>query len=172
MNRLYNIASKIDWLQKTSQSLALLGLIIALNVTAITCQKASPVKEERVVERPTAEAVTEADQLYTGRGDLTQVRRGIVALRQAQAADPTNYELAWRLAKFNYYVGAHSSDSNERDKAFRDGIEAGKLAVKVQDSNPVGHFWLGANYGASAQWSMRAGVTEIAYIKLDSVYVL
>src|SRR5437016_14681369 len=160
MNRLDNIASKIDCLQKTSPSLALLGLIIALNVTAISCRKASPVKEERVVERPTAEAVTEADQLYTGRGDLTQVRRGIVALRQAQAADPTNYELAWRLAKFNYYVGAHSSDSNERDKAFRDGIEAGKLAVKVQDSKPDGHFWLGANYGGSAQWSMLAGLTE------------
>ena len=172
MNRLYNIASKMDCLQKTSPSLALLGLVIALNVASISCRKASPVNQERVADRPTAEAVAEADQLYAGRGDLTKVRRGIVALRQAQAADPTNYELAWRLAKFNYYVGAHSSDSNERDKAFRDGIEAGKLAGKVQDSKPDGHFWLGANYGGSAQWSMLAGLTEIADIKQEMEAVL
>src|SRR6266545_235125 len=172
MNRLYNIGSKTDHLQRKARSLGLLSLVIALNVASISCRKASPVKEERVVERPTAEAVAEADQLYASRGDLTQVRRGIVALRQAQAADPTNYELAWRLAKFNYYVGAHSSDSNERDKAFRDGIEAGKLAVKLQDGKPDGHFWLGANYGGRAQSSTLAGLTEIEDIKQEMEAVL
>jgi tetratricopeptide (TPR) repeat protein len=119
-----------------------------------------------------AEAVAEADQLYAGRGDLTKVRRGVVVLRQAQAADPTNYELAWRLAKFNYYVGANSSDSNERDKAFRDGIEAGKFAVKLQDGRAEGHFWVGANYGGSAEISALAGLTEIDDIKREMQTVI
>ncbi len=55
--------------------------------------------------RPAGEAIAEADQLYAGRADLVKVRRGVVALRQAQAEDQANYELAWRLAKFNYYLG-------------------------------------------------------------------
>ncbi|PYS66421.1 MAG: hypothetical protein DMF76_00435, partial [Acidobacteria bacterium] len=75
-----------------------------------------------------------------------KVRQAIVALRQAQADDPTNYDIAWRLAEFNYFLGSHaSSDSGEQDKDFREGIEAGKLAVKLQDAKPEGHFWLGAN---------------------------
>ncbi|HVS81883.1 MAG TPA: TRAP transporter TatT component family protein [Pyrinomonadaceae bacterium] len=86
--------------------------------------------------------------------------------------------MAWRLAKFNYYLGSHSPDDAERDKAFRDGVEAGKLAVKLQDGRPDGHFWLGANYGGSAKISMLAGLSEIdeikremeAVIKLDEKY--
>ena len=86
-----------------------------------------------------------------------KVRQAIVALRQVQADDPTNYDIAWRLAEFDYFLGSHSSDSGEKDKSFREGIEAGKLAVKLQDGKPEGHFWLGANYGGSAEMSTLAG---------------
>ncbi len=110
--------------------------------------------------------------LYAGRGNLNKVRQGLVALRQAEAADPANYELAWRLAKFNYYLGAHSSDENEREKAFREGTDAGKLAVKLQDGKPDGHFWLGANYGGTAQLSTLSGLAEIEDIKREMEAVL
>src|SRR5437870_2815080 len=172
MNKLYNVGLLVVGTHRKAPSLRLLSLIMALSLGVISCRKASRVEENRVVARPAAEAIAEAEQLYAGRAELTQVRRGIVTLRQAQAADPTNYEIAWRLAKFNYYVGAHSSDANKRDKAFRDGIEAGKLAVILQDGKPDGHFWLGANYGGSAQWSTLAGLTEIADIKQEREAVL
>jgi tetratricopeptide (TPR) repeat protein len=122
--------------------------------------------------RPAAEAIAEAEGLYTGRADLVKVRQGIVVLRQAQAEDQANYDLAWRLAKFNYYLGAHSPNTGERDKAFHDGIEAGKLAVQLQDGKPDGHFWLGANYGGSAKESMLAGLTEFDDIKREMETVL
>lgn len=115
--------------------------------------------------RPSAEAIAEAEQLYAGRADLVKIRQGIVVLRQAQAEDQANYELAWRLAKFNYYLGAHSPDSTEQDRAFHDGIEGGKLAVKLQDGKPDGHFWLGANYGGNAKISVLAGLSEFDDIK-------
>lgn len=107
-----------------------------------------------------------------------KVRQGIVALRQAQAGDQSNYELAWRLAKFNYYLGAHTPEPTEQDKAFHNGIENGKLAVKLQDGKPDGHFWLGANYGGSAKASVLAGLSEFddirdemeTVIKLDESY--
>lgn len=110
--------------------------------------------------------------LYSGREDLTKIRQALVVLRQAQATEPTNYELAWRLAKFNYYLGSHSPNDAEREKAYRDGIEAGKLAVKLQDGKPDGHFWLGANYGGVAEISTLAGLSEIDDIKREMETVL
>ncbi len=101
-----------------------------------------------------------------------KVRQAIVTLRQAQADDPTNYDIAWRLAEFNYFLGSHSSDSGEQDKAFREGIEAGKLAVKLQDGKPEGHFWLGANYGGSAELSTLAGLSEVDDIKREMETVI
>jgi len=139
---------------------------------ASACRKGAPGTGDPAVTRPSAEAIAEADRFYEGRVDLMKVRQGIVALRQAQAGDPSNYELAWRLAKFNYYLGAHSAGETEKEKAFRDGIEAGKLAVQLQDGKPEGHFWLGANYGGRAKMSTLAGLSEIEDIKHEMEAVL
>jgi tetratricopeptide (TPR) repeat protein len=125
-----------------------------------------------------AEAIQEADRLYAGREELMKVRQALVALRRASMADGGNYDIAWRLGRLNYYLGSHTTDSAEREKAFREGIQAGKLAVQLQDGKPDGHFWLGANYGGSAQDSTLAGLSEVedirremeTVIKLDSNY--
>jgi tetratricopeptide (TPR) repeat protein len=111
--------------------------------------------------------ILEADHLYDGREDLLKVRQAILQLRQAQAEDSGNYDVAWRLAKMNYYLGAHSPDESEKDKAFRDGIKAGQTAVKLQGDKPDGHFWLGANYGGNAQLSMVAGLSSTDDIKRE-----
>lgn len=138
---------------------------------SISCRKASTATEPQPTGRPAAEAVATADQLYSARRDLTKVREAIVALRQAQADAPNDFNLAWRLAKFNYYLGAHSPNSTEQAKAFQDGIEAGKFAVQLEPNKPEGHFWLGANYGGNAQLSALAGWSEINDIKdqMDAV---
>ena len=117
--------------------------------------------------RPVSASIAEADGLYSQRGDLTKVRQALVALRQALAAHNGDYGIAWRLAKFNYYLGSHSTDQDEQDKAFHDGIQAGKLAVKLNDNQPEGHFWLGANYGGNAEISTLAGLTDIDNIKRE-----
>lgn len=145
---------------------------LCLAIVGISCKKAATATYDKVSVRPSSESIAEADRYYVGRADLVKVRLGIVTLRQAQAGDPANYDLAWRLAKFNYYLGAHSPNSTEQDKAFREGIDAGKLAVKLQDGKPEGHFWLGANYGGSAQISMLAGLSEIEDIKREMERVL
>jgi tetratricopeptide (TPR) repeat protein len=151
-----------------SKNLTKLGLVafaLSLVFGGIACQKASTSTADRPAVRPSSEAIAEAERFYAGRADLVKVRQAIVSLRQAQADDPVNYDLAWRLAKFNYYLGSHSPDSTEQGKAFREGIEAGKLAVKLQDGKPDGHFWLGANYGGSAKLSTLSGLSEVEDIK-------
>jgi tetratricopeptide (TPR) repeat protein len=147
-------------------------LALALLFVLTSCRKRVTASIETGTARPVAETISEVDALYSGRGDLNKVRQGLVALRQAQAGESASYELAWRLAKFNYYLGSHSSDETEREKAFREGVEAGKLAVKLQDGKPDGHFWLGANYGGNAQISMLSGLAEIDDIKREMETVL
>ena len=127
---------------------------------------------------PIADSIAQADKLYAQREDLTHVREAIVLLRQVRANDQNNYEAAWRLARLNYYLGSHTQDQSERDKAFHEGIEAGRAAVKLQDNRPEGHFWLGANYGGEAEQSTLAGLASIddirsemgAVIRIDEGY--
>jgi tetratricopeptide (TPR) repeat protein len=172
MKRPYNSARHGIDSHENGRKFAVLILVIVVAAAGVSCRKAATVAEDRSAMRPATQAIAEADQLYTGRADLVNVRRGVVALRQAQAEDQANYDLAWRLAKFNYYLGAHSPEPTERDKAFHDGVEAGKLAVKLQDGKPDGHFWLGANYGGKAQTSMLSGLSEIDDIKHEMETVI
>jgi tetratricopeptide (TPR) repeat protein len=145
---------------------------LSLLFSATSCRKESSASLDESPSRPTADVIAEADALYIGRGDLTKVRQGLLALRHSQATEAGNYELAWRLAKFDYYLGSHTADDTERDKAFREGIEAGKLAVKLQEGKPDGHFWLGANYGGSAKASTFPMPSQIEDIKHEMETVL
>jgi tetratricopeptide (TPR) repeat protein len=154
------------------RNIGLFLFVLLLPILAGACRKTVSEAEVRGATRPAAEAIAEADQLYNGRSDLTKVRQALVALRQSQADDPTNYELAWRLAKFNYYLGAQSPEPTEKEKSFHDGIAAGKLAVKLQDGKPEGHFWLGANYGGNAQLSVLAGLSDFEDIKQEMEKVI
>jgi len=160
------------------REIAVFIAILAITICSTSCRKAATAPSEAALVRPATEAIAQADQLYAGRVDLVKVREAVVALRQAQADHPSDYDIAWRLAKYNYYLGAHSPQLQEQEKAFRDGIEAGKQAVQFEDSKPEGHFWLGANYGGAAQSSVLAsfaGVDDIkgqmeTVIKLDPSY--
>jgi hypothetical protein len=98
-----------------------------------------------------AEKMAQADSFYAHREELAQARQSVALLRQARSEDQTSYEIAWKLSRSDYYVADHTTVEQERDDSFVEGIEAGQAAVKLQDSKPEGHFWLGANYGGSAK---------------------
>ncbi len=157
---------------QNAKNVGLCLLAVSLLAMATSCRKGATASSDTSPPRPTADVITEVDTLYAGRADLTKVRQGLIALRHSQATDGGNYNVAWRLAKFDYYLGSHTPDETERDKAFREGIEAGKLALKLQDGKPDGHFWLGANYGGKAQVSTLAGLAEIDDIKHEMETVI
>jgi tetratricopeptide (TPR) repeat protein len=149
-------------------------LLLAL-VGAPACgnKSSEPAKE---VEGPdkteTAGRVAEGDQLYSQREDISKARQAVVALRQALTSDYSSYEASWKLARSCYYLGAHTNDGLERDAAFREGIQAGKTAVGLAPDKPEGHFWLGANYGGSAEHSTLAGLSSIEDIRREMETVL
>jgi tetratricopeptide (TPR) repeat protein len=135
-----------------------------------SCKSASKAENPAHDLESAASYISQADQMYTQREDLARLQQGIVFLRQAAVADPNGYEAAWRLAKFNYYLATHI-DANVREQKFRDGIEAGKTAVRLQGDKPEGHFWLGANYGGSLESETITGLASLEDVhrEMDTV---
>ena len=149
------------------------AISIGLLLFATSCNEGGPIDESPATDSAAAmQEIRQADQLYGQRDDLMQLRRGIVALRQALTNDPGNYEAAWKLSKFNYYLATHTDDTKERDDAFRAGIDAGKTAVQLQNEKPDGHFWLGANYGGAAEHSTIQGLATVNDIRSEMETVL
>jgi Tfp pilus assembly protein PilF len=145
---------------------------ISLLLLTTSCNSTSTDESTQTDTTSSAQDIASADQLYSKRDDLLQLRRGIVSLRQALTKDPGNYEAAWKLSKFNYYLATHTDDTKERNDAFRAGIDAGKTAVQLQNDKPDGHFWLGANYGGAAEHSTIQGLATVKDIRNEMETVL
>jgi tetratricopeptide (TPR) repeat protein len=151
----------------------LLFFLVALVWSVTACRAERLQAEETATDQQAAlNYIAQADKLYAGREDLAQARQAIALLRQARSSDLGNYEAAWKLAKFNYYLGDSTKSGDERERSFRDGIEAGKAAVKLQPEKPEGHFWLGANYGGKAQASTLSGFSAVKDIRQEMETVL
>ena len=148
------------------------AMSICVLLLATSCDERTHNESPAADSASAAGDITGADQLYGQREDLMQLRRGIVTLRQAVTKDPGNYDAAWKLSKFNYYLATHSDDSKERDDAFQAGIDAGKTAVQLQNEKPDGHFWLGANYGGAAEHSTIQGLATVNDIRNEMQTVL
>src|ERR1041384_1561219 len=148
------------------------AISICLLLLAASCNERPPAETPAADSASAAEDIATADQLYGQRQDSMQLRRGIVSLRQALTKDPGNYDAAWKLSKFNYYLATHTDDSKERDDAFQAGIDAGKTAVQLQNEKPDGHFWLGANYGGAAEHSTIQGLATVNDIRNEMQTVL
>jgi tetratricopeptide (TPR) repeat protein len=100
-----------------------------------------------------ADLIKQADELYRQREDLTRLREAISILKRARGGESGNFEVSWRLAQANYFLGKHSPDAKESDKAFTDGINYARSAARLAPEKPHGHFWLGANLGGEAEKS-------------------
>jgi len=151
------------------RSFHLLALVSLLFGT-ISCRSHTKSAVRAADNSSPASDIAQADQLYREREDLTRLEQGIVLLRQAAANDPNSYDANWRLAKFDYYLATHT-DGEYRERAFRDGINAGKSAVQLQGDKPEGHFWLGANYGGSLD-SGSFGLATVGDVRKEMEAVL
>jgi tetratricopeptide (TPR) repeat protein len=149
----------------------IISLASILLIMSLGC-KTHPRAEASLTNRDSVPSlISQADQFYAQRDDLKQLEQGIGLLRQAAAADPNSYDADWRLAKFDYYLATHT-DGEYRDRAFREGIDAGKTAVTLQQDKPDGHFWLGANYGGSLESETISGLASLEDVRKEMDTVL
>lgn len=115
---------------------------------------------------PLAETIAQAEALFKQREDVAKLREAVKLLSAARNIDNRNYEIEWNFSKFNYFLGKQSSDETEIEKAFEDGIEAGKIASRMEPTKPDGFFWYGANLGEQARRSpVTVGLKSIDEIR-------
>ena len=92
----------------------------------------------------------EADRLYADRANIASARRAADIWAGALAANPRDFDAAWKLARADYWLGGHAPE-NERRAFLERGIDAGRKAVSAQPNRPEGHFWIAANMGTLAE---------------------
>src|SRR6266852_6847064 len=113
-----------------------------------------------------------ADALYANRAHLESARQAAALWSAALAADPTNFDAAWKLARADYWLGGHAPET-ERRAILERGIAAGQKATALDGRRPEGHFWTAANMGALAEsYGLRAGLKYRKPIKEELETVL
>jgi hypothetical protein len=112
------------------------------------------------------------DSLYANRADLSSATRAAEEWTMLLAADPRNFEAAWKLARADYWLGGHAA-APERRAFLERGIDAGRIASTLMPNRPEGHFWIAANMGALAEsYGIRAGLKYRGPIKNELETVL
>jgi tetratricopeptide (TPR) repeat protein len=112
------------------------------------------------------------DQLYSDREQLTSVRQAADIWEARLAANPRDFEAAWKLARACYWLGGHVP-SAERRQQYERGIKAATRAVELEPQRPEGHFWMAADMGAMAEsFGLRAGIRYRGSIKRELETVL
>ena len=82
------------------------------------------------------------------------------------AANPKDFESAYKLAQARYWLGTNGLPEPERKAALEAGIAAARSAIALDAERPEGHFWLAANMGALAEsFGMRQGIKYRGPIK-------
>ena len=102
---------------------------------------------------------TDPDALYRDRENLSSARRAEEIWTARLAADPRDFESAWKLARVDYWLGTSGLPPRDRKPALEAGVAAARKAVAISGGRCEGHFWLAANMGALAEsFGLRQGI--------------
>jgi tetratricopeptide (TPR) repeat protein len=100
---------------------------------------------------PTPEQISSAlagsENLFTERADLGKLREAIKVLGTVRDPNNRNYDVEWKFAKYNYFLGRHTTDETESEQAYTVGRDAARIAANMHPERADGHFWYGANLG-------------------------
>jgi tetratricopeptide (TPR) repeat protein len=107
----------------------------------------------------TVAAQEDPDALYRDRTVLASATRAAQLWSERLAANPQDFESAWKLARAQYWLGTNGLPERDRKAALEAGIAAGRKAVAISANRPEGHFWIAANMGALAEsFGLRQGI--------------
>lgn len=88
-----------------------------------------------------------AEKLFAQRSDLAKLREAVTLMAKVRNPNNRDYDVEWTYARYNYFLGRHSKDEAESEKAFTAGRDAGKIASNIHPDRTEGHFWYGGNLG-------------------------
>jgi tetratricopeptide (TPR) repeat protein len=106
------------------------------------------------------------DALYKDREHLASAKKAADIWAARLAANPRDFDSAYRLAQARYWLGTNGLPEPERKPALEAGIAAARTAIALNPNRPEGHFWLAANMGALAEsFGLRQGIKYRGQIK-------
>jgi hypothetical protein len=119
-----------------------------------------------------AQTPADPDALYREREQIARAREAAAIWQQRVAANASDFESWWKLARAYYWLGGHAPQS-ERKADLERGIAAGERAIALRGNSPEGYFWKAANMGALAEsFGMRQGLKYRGAIKQSLETVL
>ena len=135
------------------------ALFIAIVITLclqVACAEVDAIETERpaVSSETISSSLMQSEGLFKQREDLAKLREAIAVLRKARDPRQRNFEVEWKFAKLNYFLGKQSTDEKESNKAFEEGRDAGKIASGIEPQKAEGYFWYGANLGELSRRNM------------------
>ncbi|MEZ5292669.1 MAG: TRAP transporter TatT component family protein [Vicinamibacterales bacterium] len=139
---------------------------MAVSYLAVSMLLAAPHAPAAAVQdaRPSS---SDLDALYRDRDHAASAAAAERGWAARVAADPRDFDSAWRLARARYWLGTNGpGDEDERKRVLEAGIEAGRLAAEARPDSPAGYFWMAANMGALADaHGLRQGMKYRGRIK-------
>ncbi|MCC7010904.1 MAG: tetratricopeptide repeat protein [Acidobacteria bacterium] len=119
-----------------------------------------------------ARAADDPDALYADRERIASALLAADIWERRLAADPNDFEAAWKLGRAGYWVGGHV-DRDKRRAQYERGMAAARRAILLQPDRPEGHFWLAADMGAMAEsFGLIAGIRYRGPVKRELEIVL
>jgi len=114
-------------------------------------------------------AISDSDTLFKQRQqDIGKLRDAITTLSKVRSESPRNFEVEWRFARCNYFLGEQSKDKKESEASFTAGRDAGRIAADVAPDRVEGHFWYAANLAELADLSpVTVGLTSVKDIQAE-----
>jgi FimV-like protein len=101
-------------------------------------------------QTPKASTTQQSDRLFSYGEDPARDRGALDLLEQASSTEPGQYQILWRLARANYYV-AEETPKAQKLSFYERGTTTAQQAIALDPNAAEGHFWLGANYGGTAE---------------------
>jgi hypothetical protein len=118
-------------------------------------------------------AAQDPDALYRDRDTGTHAADAAQIWDARLAANASDFESAWKLARARYWLGTNGLPPDQRRSALERGIEAGRKAIALQPRRAEGHFWTAANMGALAEsFGLRQGLRYRGAIRNELETVL
>jgi TRAP transporter T-component len=106
------------------------------------------------------------EALYKDRENRASAVKATEIWAARLAANPKDFESAYKLAQARYWLGTNGLPAAERRAALEAGLVAARAAVAMDSGRPEGHFWMAANMGALAEsFGLTQGIKYRGQIK-------
>lgn len=93
-----------------------------------------------------APLMKQADALFSSREVVSSAEGALNIYAQILAADPKNYEAAWKASQACKYLG-DKYPNDQRLPVLERGEKFAKQAIEIDPDASEGHFWLGVSWG-------------------------